>query len=112
MISIEKIEGLRGKEAQVQVVVKNIARKEAKEPETRSDDELRAALRVKGEQTVKVLYDLISSIDVGGVGVVVVVSFSCFVFARGDSLRPLLGCSFICVCADWLRLDETSRNSS
>lgn len=25
-----------------------------KEPETRSDDEIRAALRVKGEQTVKV----------------------------------------------------------
>lgn len=54
MASIEKVEGLRGKEAQVQAVVKNIARREAKEPETRSDDELRAALRVKGEQTVKV----------------------------------------------------------
>ena len=48
------MEGLRGKEALVQAVVKNIARKEAKEPETRSDDEIRAALRVKGEQTVKV----------------------------------------------------------
>ncbi|CAM9592613.1 unnamed protein product [Ectocarpus sp. 4 AP-2014] len=48
-----EIEGLRGKQALVQAVVKNIARKEVKEPETRSDDEIRAALRVKGEQTVK-----------------------------------------------------------
>eukprot|EP00903_Cladosiphon_okamuranus_P013286 g12385.t1 len=48
-----EVEGLRGKEALVQVVVKNIARKEVKEPETRSDDELRVALRAKGEQTVK-----------------------------------------------------------
>ena len=38
----------------MQAVVKNIARKEVKEPETRSDDELRVALRAKGEQTVKV----------------------------------------------------------
>lgn len=50
----EKIEGLRGKNALVQAVVKNIARKEAKEPETRSDDEVRAELRAKGEQVVKV----------------------------------------------------------
>lgn len=50
----EKIEGLRGKEALVQAVVKNIARKEVKEPETRSDDEVRAELRAKGEQVVKV----------------------------------------------------------
>ncbi|CAM9269882.1 unnamed protein product [Ectocarpus fasciculatus] len=48
-----EVEGLRGKQALVQAVVKNIARKEVKEPETRSDDEIRAALRVKGEQTVK-----------------------------------------------------------
>lgn len=45
---------MRGKNALVQVVVKNIARKEAKEPETRSDDEVRAELRAKGEQVVKV----------------------------------------------------------
>ena len=48
------MEGLRGKEALVQVVVKNIARKEVKEPETRSDDELRVALRAQGDKTVKV----------------------------------------------------------
>lgn len=47
---------MRGKEALVQAVVKNIARKEVKEPETRSDDELRVALRAKGEQTVKVRF--------------------------------------------------------
>lgn len=45
---------MRGKNALVQAVVKNIARKEAKEPETRSDDEVRAELRAKGEQVVKV----------------------------------------------------------
>lgn len=49
-----KIEGLRGKNALVQAVVKNIARKEAKEPEMRSDDEVRAELRAKGELVVKV----------------------------------------------------------
>lgn len=45
---------MRGKEALVQAVVKNIARKEDKPPETRSDDELRALLRSKGEQTMQV----------------------------------------------------------
>lgn len=45
---------MRGKEALVQAVVKNIARKEDKPPETRSDDELRALLRTKGEQTMQV----------------------------------------------------------
>lgn len=50
----EQIEGLRGKEALVQVVVKSIARREDKPPETRSDDELRVLLRQKGEATMKV----------------------------------------------------------
>lgn len=54
----DKVEGLRGKEALVQAVVKNIARKEVKEPETRSDDELRVALRAKGKLTVKVRFGL------------------------------------------------------
>ncbi|CAM9746151.1 unnamed protein product [Pylaiella littoralis] len=48
-----EIEGLRGKNALVQAVVKNIARKEAKEPEMRNDDEVRAELRAKGELVVK-----------------------------------------------------------
>ena len=51
---LDQIEGLRGKEALVQAVVKNIARKEDKPPETRSDDELRTLLRAKGEQTMQV----------------------------------------------------------
>lgn len=53
-LGFEQIEGLRGKEALVQAVVKNIARKEDKPPETRSDDELRVLLRSKGEQTMQV----------------------------------------------------------
>ena len=52
---LDQIEGLRGKEALVQAVVKNIARKEDKPPETRSDDELRTLLRAKGEQTMQVI---------------------------------------------------------
>lgn len=51
---MEQVEGLRGKEALVQAVVKNIARREDKPPETRSDEELRALLRAKGEETMQV----------------------------------------------------------
>lgn len=45
---------MRGKDALVQAVVKSIAKKEDKPPETRSDDELRTLLRAKGEQTMQV----------------------------------------------------------
>ncbi|CAN0001470.1 unnamed protein product [Ascophyllum nodosum] len=48
-----EIEGLRGKEALVQAVVKSIARRESRPPETRSDDELRVLLRQKGEATMQ-----------------------------------------------------------
>lgn len=70
----DQVEGLRGKEALVQAVVKNIARKEVKEPETRSDDELRVALRAKGEQTAKV-----------GLSWLLCLSSSLFFFFRGCS---------------------------
>lgn len=52
--TVQQIEGLRGKQAQVQAVVKNIARREDKPLETRSDDELRGLLRAKGEATMQV----------------------------------------------------------
>ena len=38
----------------MQAVVKSIARRESKPPETRSDDELRVLLRQKGEATMQV----------------------------------------------------------
>lgn len=47
------MEMLRGKDTLVQAVVKNIARREDKPPETRSDEELRELLRARGAASVQ-----------------------------------------------------------
>lgn len=67
-----QVEGLRGKDAFVQAVVKNIARKEMKEPETRSDDELRTLLRTKVKQSMQVwsphvAFNVIANQNTGGI---------------------------------------------
>ncbi|CAM9458071.1 unnamed protein product [Choristocarpus tenellus] len=52
-----EVSSLQGKTALVTVVVKNIARKEEKPPETRSDDEIRTFLREKAKETFKMRTD-------------------------------------------------------